>query len=65
MLTEGSTFPRLVSKYRCSNKVCQEEIDRQIAKRLSLQKEKELSLKKRAELKLQTKNLKPHLATAK
>lgn len=55
---EGSTFPRIVLKYRCSNKECQDEIDRQTAKRLSLQKEKEATLKKRAELKLQGKKVK-------
>lgn len=49
---EGSTFPRTISKYRCSNKECQDEIDRQTAKRMKLKKEKEEMDKKRAKAKL-------------
>lgn len=54
--SQDSNFPRIVLKYRCSNKECQEEIDRQTAKRLKLLKEKEATLKKRADLKLRAKN---------
>ncbi len=55
---EGSTFPHTTIKYRCSDKKCQEEIDRQIAKRQKIQEEKELIEKKRAEMKIKNRALK-------
>ncbi len=38
---EGSRFPQTTTEYRCSNLECQNEKDKQTAKRIQLQKEKE------------------------
>ena len=45
---EGSKFPQTTTVYRCSNQECQEEKDKQAAKRLELRKEKEQSDERRA-----------------
>lgn len=52
---EGSRFPQTTIKYRCSNDECQEEIDKQTAKRLKVLKDKEISDQKRLEKKLKDK----------
>lgn len=38
---DGSLFPQTTTTYRCSNKSCQDEIDKQTKKRLQIIKEKE------------------------
>ncbi|MBI5452918.1 hypothetical protein HY945_05655 [Candidatus Gottesmanbacteria bacterium] len=51
-MREGSRFPQTTVKYRCSNDECQEEIDKQTAKRLKVLKDKEISDQKRLEKKM-------------
>lgn len=51
-LKEGSKFPQTTIKYRCSNQSCQDEIDKQTAKRVKLMKDKEISDQKRQEKKM-------------
>ena len=53
----GSLFPQTISTYRCVNKECQDEKDKQAAKNLKLQKEKEVAIKTRLKEKLHEKNL--------
>jgi hypothetical protein len=55
-LREGSRFPQTTIKYRCSNQECQDEIDKQTAKRVKMIKDKEISDQKRLEKKLQEKS---------
>ncbi len=50
-LKEGSRFPQTSIKYRCSNQACQDEKDKQTAKRLKVLKEKEVNDQKRLEKK--------------
>jgi hypothetical protein len=50
-LKEGSRFPQTSTKYRCSNQACQDEKDKQTAKRLKVLKEKEVNDQKRLEKK--------------
>jgi hypothetical protein len=50
-LKEGSRFPQTTIKYRCSNQECQDEKDKQTAKRLKVLKEKEINDQKRLEKK--------------
>jgi hypothetical protein len=50
-LREGSRFPQTTVKYRCSNQTCQDEIDKQTAKRVKILKDKEVMDKKRLEQK--------------
>jgi aspartate carbamoyltransferase regulatory subunit len=45
---EGSKFPQTTTIYRCSNEECQEEKDKQAAKRLQLRKEKEQADERRS-----------------
>ncbi len=45
---EGSKFPQTTTMYRCSNQACQEDKDKQAAKRLELRKEKEQADERRA-----------------
>ena len=52
---EGSRFPQTTFNYKCSNKVCQDERDKQTAKRIKLQEEKGVADQKRAEKKLEDK----------
>ncbi|HEX8932332.1 MAG TPA: hypothetical protein VF810_04205 [Patescibacteria group bacterium] len=54
-LKEGSRFPQTTIKYRCSNQACQDEIDKQTAKRVKMIKDKEKSDQKRLEKKMQEK----------
>lgn len=58
---EGSRFPQTTLKYRCSNKDCQDEIDRQTAKRIKIVKDKAENDQKRAEQKQIEKNEKSKL----
>ena len=44
---EGSQFPQTTLTYRCSNKACQDEKDKQTAKRLKQREEKEEADRKR------------------
>lgn len=46
---EGVRFPQTTSIYRCSNKECQEEKDKEKAKRIKQREEKAIADKKRAE----------------
>ena len=62
---EGSRFPQTTLKYRCSNKECQEEIDKQTAKRVKIMQDKAESDKKRADEKQLEKNEKNKLLIAK
>ena len=50
-LREGSRFPQTTIKYRCSNQECQDEKDKQTAKRLKIIKDKEINDQKRLEQK--------------
>ena len=54
---EGVRYPQTTTVYRCSNAACQEETDKQTAKRLKLRDEKIESDKVRAEKKLEDKKL--------
>jgi len=36
-------FPQTITIYNCSNEVCQDEKDRETAKRIKIQKDKEFS----------------------
>lgn len=54
-LPEGSRFPQTSIKYRCSDQACQDEKDRQTAKRVKLIKDKAENDKKRLEKKLKDK----------
>lgn len=49
---EGSRFPQTTIKYRCSNQECQDEKDKQTAKRLKIIKDKAVSDQKRLEQKI-------------
>ena len=57
-LKEGSRFPQTTIKYRCSNQECQDEIDKQTAKRIKIVKDKEIADQKRLEKKMQEKRAK-------
>lgn len=46
---EGSLFPQTTTLYRCSNKACQDERDRETEKRLKLKKERAVQEQKRSE----------------
>ena len=50
-LREGSRFPQTTIKYRCSNQECQDEKDKQTAKRLKIIKDKEINDQRRLEQK--------------
>jgi len=52
---EGSHFPQTTTIYRCSNKSCQDEKDKQEEKRLKLKEEKQVQDEKRAKEKLSQK----------
>jgi hypothetical protein len=54
-LPEGSRFPQTTIKYRCSNLPCQEEKDKQTAKRLKIVRDKAKKDKIRLKQKLQEK----------
>ncbi len=54
---EGSKFPQTTTVYRCSNKECQEEIDKQTTKRLKLLKEKEVADQQKLDAKTEEKRL--------
>lgn len=54
-LPEGSRFPQTTIKYRCSNQPCQDEKDKQTAKRMKLMSDKAENDKKRLEKKVQDK----------
>jgi len=47
--TQNCFFPTTVITYRCSNKSCQEEIDKKTVKRIELRHEQELARQKRLE----------------
>ncbi|HKC14391.1 MAG TPA: hypothetical protein VKC89_00285 [Patescibacteria group bacterium] len=53
---EGSRFPQTTSIYRCPNTACQEEKDRETAKRIKLKNQRLADTKKRLKLKLKKKN---------
>jgi hypothetical protein len=50
-LREGSRFPQTTIKYRCSNQECQDEIDKQTAKRMKILEDKAINDQKRLEKK--------------
>ena len=54
-LREGSRFPQTTIKYRCSNEECQNEKDKQTAKRIKIIKDKAENDKIRLEKKIQDK----------
>ena len=58
---EGSRFPQTTSIYKCSNKECQDERERETAKRVKLKKEKDVALEKRVKEKLELKRVKQAL----
>jgi len=47
---DGSRFPQTLTIYRCSNKECQDEKDRQEEKRIKLKEEKEAEKDKRMKM---------------
>lgn len=53
----GSLFPQTVSMYRCVNKECQDEKDKQAEKNLKLQQDKEIAIKEKIKEKLQERGL--------
>lgn len=54
-LPEGSRFPQTTIKYRCSNQPCQDEKEKQTAKRMKMMRDKAKNDKERLEKKLQDK----------
>jgi DNA-directed RNA polymerase subunit RPC12/RpoP len=48
---EGARFPQTTIKYRCSNQECQDEIDKQTAKRIKILEDKAINDQKRLEKK--------------
>lgn len=54
---EGAQFPQTSTTYRCSNKECQEERERQTAMRIKLKKERDIATEKRAAEKLERKKI--------
>ncbi len=54
-LKEGSRFPQTTTKYRCSNEPCQEEKDKQTAKRMKILQDKAVADQKRLEAKQEKK----------
>jgi hypothetical protein len=50
-LREGSRFPQTTIKYRCSNQTCQDEIDKQTAKRMKIIQDKAINDQQRLEKK--------------
>lgn len=46
---EGIRFPQTTIIYRCSNQACQDEKDKELAKRIKLREEKAVADKKRVE----------------
>ena len=54
---EGARFSQTVCEYRCSNKECQDEKDREKKKRIKLLQEKEKADKKRGKNKSSVKNI--------
>lgn len=50
---EGSLFPQTASVYKCSNKACQDQKDKEELKRIKLREEKAELEKKKAEEKKQ------------
>jgi hypothetical protein len=53
----GSRFPQTTIVYRCSNKECQDEREKQSAKRAKLHAEKVVAEQKRIDEKLQKKQM--------
>lgn len=58
---EGSRFPQTTSIFKCSNKECQAEREKETAKRIKLKKEKDVALEKRIKEKLELKKVKQAL----
>lgn len=56
-MLEGSRFPQTTSIYRCSDDSCQQEKDKETAKRIKLKDQRLAETKKRVKLNLKTKNL--------
>lgn len=52
---EGYRYPQTSTTYRCSNDACQEQKDKETAKRLKLKEDRAQVDKERAELKLEKK----------
>jgi hypothetical protein len=55
-MMEGAQFPQTSSTYRCSNKACQDERERQTALRIKQKNERDTATRKREEEKLARKN---------
>jgi hypothetical protein len=53
----GSLFPQTTSMFRCVNKECQDEKDKQAAKNLKMLQDKEIAIKEKLKEKLQERNL--------
>ncbi len=51
---EGSRFPQTTTVYRCSDEKCQEEKDKQTAKRIKLKEDRMVEEGKRSEARLRT-----------
>ncbi|MCL4354408.1 hypothetical protein M1349_02960 [Patescibacteria group bacterium] len=52
---QGGMFPQIITIYRCSNKACQEEKDKQENKRKEAVKEKEVRMEAIAKVKAERK----------
>lgn len=59
---EGSLFPQITSTYRCTNDACQDEKDKQEAKRLQQQLIRDQADQERAEAKQRDKKLNEAIA---
>lgn len=53
--TDGNMYPMTTTIYRCSNKVCQAEIDKKLNERKILRKKQEKEKEERAKLKITSK----------
>jgi aspartate carbamoyltransferase regulatory subunit len=50
---EGTLFPQTTSTYRCTNKECQDNRDKEMERRMALRKEKAVSDQRRTDERLQ------------
>jgi hypothetical protein len=53
---DGAFYPQATSTYRCTNDTCQEQIDKETAKRVKMRDDKRIENEKRAEKKVQEKD---------
>lgn len=61
---DGAFYPQATSTYRCTNEPCQEQIDKETAKRVKMRDDKRIENEKRAEKKVQEKEAVRKIALA-